>query len=345
MKLGPEKLQAHLAKELAPVYLIAGDAPLLVAEAADALRSHARDRGISDRTLHVVERGFDWKALAAGSRNLSLFAERRMIELRLPTGKPGVDGAKALTAIAADPGEDVLWLVICGQMDGKTAKTKWVKALDAAGVFVQVRNIPVARLPQWVQQRMRTNGLQPGGNAARVIAERCEGNLLAADQEIQKLLLVHGPGPVDEATVMQSVTDSARYDVFQLSDAALVGDTARAMHMLDGLIAEGVAAPLILWALERELRSLARLSWLIEHGTRPADAMARAHVWSSRRALVRRALDRHRQPGAFMAMLAQAARTDHVAKGARYGDARTELVRLVAMLAGTTLPAPAEDVA
>ena len=345
MKLGPEKLKAHLAKELAPVYLIAGDAPLLVAEAADELRSHARNQGITDRSLHVVERGFDWKALAAGSRNLSLFAERRMIELRLPTGKPGVEGAKALTAIAGDPGEDVLWLVICGQMDSKTAKTKWVKALASAGVYVEVRNVPVARLPQWVQQRMRSRGLEPGGNAARIIAERCEGNLLAADQEIQKLLLAHGPGDVDEATVMQSVTDSARYDVFQLSDAALVGDTARAMHMLDGLLAEGVAVPLILWALDRELRGLARLSWMIEHGARPADAMARAHVWSSRRPLVRRALDRHREPGAFMAMLAQAARADHTAKGARFGDARAELTRLVAMLAGTELPAPVEDVA
>ncbi|MBT8144138.1 MAG: DNA polymerase III subunit delta [Gammaproteobacteria bacterium] len=345
MKVGPDQLQAHLASQLAPLYLIAGDAPLLVAEATDALRRVAAERGFTDRSVHTVERGFDWHALNADARNLSLFAEQRMIELRLPTGKPGTDGAKALTALAEDPGDGVLWLIVCGEMDNKTTKAKWVRTLEQAGVFVHVRNVPTGRLPQWVQQRMRSRGLQPSGNAARIIAERCEGNLLAADQEIEKLLLANGPGTVDETTVMQSVTDSARYDVFQLSDAAMVGDVPRAIHMLDGLLAEGVAAPLILWALDRELRMLARLSWLMQHGARAEDAMTRARVWSSRRPLVRRALERHRDPSAFAAMLEQAARTDQVAKGVQFGDAHAELTRLVGMLAGAALPAPIEDVA
>lgn len=345
MKIGPEQLQAHLAKKLSPVYLIAGDAPLLVTEAADAVRAAAREKGFTDRSVHVVERGFDWNLLHADARNLSLFAEQRLIELRIPTGKPGTDGSKALATIAADPGEGVLWLVICGQMDNKSARAKWVQALDRAGTYVAARSVPTGRLPQWVTQRMRQRGLQPGANVARIIAERCEGNLLAADQEIEKLRLAHGPGKVDEATVIQSVTDSARYDVFQFADAALIGDTPRALHMLDGLLAEGVAVPLILWAVQRELLVLARLSWTIDHGARIDDAIAQARVWSSRRALVRRALTRHDRPGAFLAMLAQAARTDQVAKGARYGDPEAELTQLVTMLCGTAIQSTLGNVA
>ncbi|MDH3645613.1 MAG: DNA polymerase III subunit delta [Gammaproteobacteria bacterium] len=345
MKIGPEKLKANLHKELAPIYLIAGDQPLLVAEAADTVRTFARESGFGSRELHVVERGFDWPALEADTRNLSLFSERRLIEVRIPNAKPGADGSRALVRLAEDPSPDILLLIITARLDAKTSSAKWVKSLASAGALVQVADIPTARLPQWVQQRMRARGLDGGIAAARIIAERCEGNLLAADQEIEKLFLINGAGKVDETAVMQSVTDSARYDVFQLSDAALVGDTTRAIRILNGLLAEGVAAPLILWSLDRELRSLAKLSWLIEHGASTNDAMARARVWSSRRALVRRALDRHPEPGAFGALLAGAARADRIAKGVEFGDAVAELTSLVSGLAGAGLPKPLPDVA
>ncbi len=345
MKTGPEKLKTVLDKELAPIYLIAGDQPLLVTEAAELVRAKARDEGYGAREIHVVERGFDWQALQADMSNLSLFAERRLIELRIPTAKPGTDGSKALVAIAESPPEDVLLLVIAGHMDGKTSNTKWVKSLAKAGVFVPVGDVPPARLPQWVQRRMRDRGLQAPAGAARLIAERCEGNLLAADQEIEKLLLINGPGKVDEAAVMQSVADSARFDVFQLTDAALVGDSVRAIRILNGLFAEGVAAPLILWALDRELRTLARLAWHTNHGASLGDAMAQARVWSSRRALVRKALDRHRHPQTFTALLAMAGRADRIAKGVEFGDAEAELTWLVAALAGARLPRPLPEVA
>jgi len=345
MKLGPEKLKSHLDKELAPIYLIAGDQPLLVAEAADLVRDHARETGFGVRELHVVERGFDWQALHAEMRNMSLFAERRLIELRIPNAKPGADGSRALVELAEDPAPDVLLLVITGRLDARGSSAKWVKSLAAAGVHVPVADVPPARLPQWVQKRMHARGLKAGTGGARIIAERCEGNLLAADQEIEKLLLINGPGKVDDAAVMQSVTDSARFDVFQLSDAALVGDTVRAIRILNGLLAEGVAAPLILWALDRELRSLSKLSWLIERGASVTDAMAQGRVWSSRRTLVRKALERHRHPQAFHAMLAITARADRIAKGAEFGDASAELTRLVAALSGAYLPRPLPDVA
>ncbi|MBT8136750.1 MAG: DNA polymerase III subunit delta [Gammaproteobacteria bacterium] len=345
MKTGPEKLKSQLEKKLAPFYLIAGDQPLLVTEAADLVRSHAREAGYGARELHVVERGFDWAALQAETRNMSLFAEKRLIELRIPTAKPGTDGSKALVQLAEDPSPDVLILVITGRLDARASSAKWVKSLARAGVHVPVTDIPTGRLPQWVQRRMRDRGLQAPIGGARIIAERCEGNLLAADQEIEKLLLINGPGKVDETAVMQSVTDSARFDVFQLADAAMVGDTTRALRILNGLLAEGVAAPLILWALDRELRTLARLSWLLDHGVSIGDAMAQARVWSSRRTLVRRALDRHRKPGAFIRLLGIAARADRIAKGVEFGDAAAELTRLVAALAGTPLPDPLAEVA
>ncbi|NNF66072.1 MAG: DNA polymerase III subunit delta [Gammaproteobacteria bacterium] len=345
MKLGPEKLKSHLRKELAPIYLIAGDQPLLVSEAADTVRDFAREAGYGARELHVVERGFDWAALEAETRNLSLFSERRLIELRIPGAKPGVDGSKALVRLAENPSNDILLLIVTGRLDAKSSNAKWVKSLAGAGALVNIQDIPTARLPNWVQQRMRARGVDCSTTAARIIAERCEGNLLAADQEIEKLFLAHGGGQVDDTAVMQSVTDSARYDVFQLADSALVGDTTRALRILSGLLAEGVAAPLILWSLERELRGLARMSWMIRHGASVVDAMARARVWSSRRTLIRRALDRHREPAAFTLMLNSAARADRIAKGVEFGDVAAELTGLVAALAGCPLPRPLPDVA
>lgn len=345
MKIGPEKLKSELDKKLAPIYLIAGDQPLLVAEATDMVVSFARKSGYGAREMHTVERGFDWDALEAETRNMSLFSDRRLIEVRIPTAKPGTDGSRSLVNLAANPSPDILLLVVAGKIDSKAGGAKWVKSLTSAGVFVQVNGIPPARLPAWVLKRMQARGLDCSLDAARIIADRCEGNLLAADQEIEKLLLINGAGKVDETAVMQSVTDSARYDVFQLADAALVGDTSRAIRILNGLFAEGVAAPLILWSLDRELRGLAKISWFIRHGVSAGDAMARVRVWSSRQTLVRQALNRHRDPHSFEVLLVSAARADRIAKGAEFGDANAELTALVAALAGASLPRPLAEVA
>ncbi|MGH8494659.1 MAG: DNA polymerase III subunit delta [Gammaproteobacteria bacterium] len=331
MKLSPDKLPARLSRSLAPVYLVSGDEPLLVGEACDAIRAAARVAGFTERTVHVAERGFDWAALESSSANLSLFAEKRILEIRLPTGKPGTAGGAALAELAELRPPDTLLLVVTPKLDSRTPV--WAKRLDAAGVAVQVWPVDAPRLPRWIDARMRSHGLQPEREAVALLAERVEGNLLAASQEIEKLLLLAGPGPVDVETVRRAVADSARFDVYQLGDAALAGEPARALRILDGLRAEGVEPPLVLWALARELRSLATAACQMRAGRTADQALAAARVWPRRQGLVRQALARHDADSAC-ALVESAARADRVVKGNLPGKPWPRLSGLVAALAG-----------
>lgn len=340
MKLSPDKLATHLKSgRLAPVYLIAGDEPLQVNEAADAIRVAATAAGFSERERHVAERGFDWGGFAAGSANLSLFAERRLVELRLPTGKPGLQGAKVISEFVANIDPDTLLLILTPKLDRSGAAAKWVKAVEKTGAMLQLWPVGPGELPAWIRARMRAQGLRPSADAVNALAERVEGNLLAANQEIEKLKLLHGEGDVDLTAVAQSVADSARYDVFQLGDAALVGDLARALRVLAGLRGEGMEPPLILWMLVREIRTLASLAWQVEQGGRVDQVIADAHVWSNRRALVRRALGRFTKAARLHALLKRAARADRVIKGQLRGNGWEELTSIVAGLAGMGRPA------
>jgi len=334
LKIQPSGLKRHLAGGLAPVYLVAGDEPLLVADALDEIRAAASRQGFETRDLHVVERGFDWDALLAGADNLSLFAARRIVELRLPSPRPGDAGAKALRALAASRDPDRLLIVaIDARLDASAASSQWVKALDAAGVLVEARPIERGELPRWIRERAARHGITLTSSAAELLADRVEGHLLAADQELMKLALVGRDGPIDDADVLESVADSARFDVFRLTDAVLDGDAARAVRVLHGLRAEGVQPVLVCWALARELGVLTTLKLAEVRRERLDGVYGRLKVWPKRRALLERALKRYEWKH-LTALLARAVEVDAIVKGAPGmppWDAVTQLV--LAMLA------------
>ncbi len=333
MQLKPEQIDAHLRKQLAPVYFISGDEPLRVMESADAVRAAARAQGYDEREVLSVQPGFDWAALTAQTGNLSLFSQRRIIDLRIPNGKPGVEGSKALRAYVENPPEDTLLLVTAGKLDAATRSGKWLQALDKAGVVIHVWPLKAHEFPRWVEQRMRRRGLQPNSDAVELLAERVEGNLLACVQEIEKLYLSLGEGLVDADAILEQVADNARYDVFGLVDTALAGDAARSVRILQGLDAEGVAPQIVVWALSREIRSLALMAAAVAGGQQVAAVVTRYRVWAARKAVVTRALQRLSAAQCGM-MLRQCARIDRISKGRDAGNAQDELLQLVLTLAG-----------
>ncbi|MBI5041957.1 MAG: DNA polymerase III subunit delta, partial [Gammaproteobacteria bacterium] len=286
MQLKAEQLAAHLKKGLAPIYFIYGDELLLVQEAADAIRAAARAQDYSEREVFNVDKDFDWYKLTESSNNLSLFAERRILEVRMPTGKPGDAGGRALREYAERPVEDTLLLIVSGKLDAQQRKSKWVTDLEAAGVGIQIWPVDAQHLPQWIRGRMQSRGLQPTPEAVQLLAERVEGNLLACAQEIDKLKLLVGDGAVDVAAVTAAVADSARFDVFGLVDSALAGEPERSVRMLSGLRGEGVEPALVVAMLARELRSLAAMAWEIGRGATAGAVMARHRVWPKRQPVV-----------------------------------------------------------
>lgn len=319
MKIQANQLSSHLLKSLAPCYLVTGDEFLLVDEALDAIRSAAKGRGFLSRELHVATVGFDWAALAASTRNLSLFAEQRIIELRLPTGKPGKPGSAAILDLVEQSGPEILFVVTGPKLDRSSAASKWAKAVDAKGVSLPLWPIGVRELPGWIANRMRQIGLQPDRDAVMLIAERVEGNLLAAQQEIEKLRLILGEGKVTADAARDAVANSNRYDVYNLTDAALAGDARRSVKILGGLRAEGVEPVIVMWALTRELRTLVTLDDVIRRGGDLAGAMQKSGVWRNRQGLVRSCIGRHKH-GNFHKMLKTTGRADAAAKGQRAGN-------------------------
>jgi DNA polymerase-3 subunit delta len=336
MRINTDQVARTLEKRLAPAWLIAGDEVLLTGEAADAVRARARAEGFSGREFFVTDRSFDWSAVSNASRTLSLFAERRILEIRMPTPRPGKEGSAALAALAADPGPDNLLLVVTSRPEKDTWASAWFKAFEKHGVVALTQPVDIGRLPQWIAARAARHGLRFGPGAAELLAERVEGNLLAAHQEIEKLALLHADGHADYEAVQSAVANSARYDVYQLGEAALAGDVPRALRILDGLRAEGAEPPLVLWAVCRELRALADLQNGVSRKTYGAAA-------ERREPLVRRAAAR--TAGHSMApWFAAAARVDREFKGQAGpagGDPWTTLTGLVAAMAGARLPVAA----
>lgn len=314
MRLYPEKLAADLERRLHPVYLISGDETLLVQECADLVRAAARRGGCSERrVLDAGDRAFSWRDLVDDANSLSLFAERRLIELRLPGGKPGSDGSQALLACLDNAGDDVL-LIVAGKIDRASMNSKWYRAIDEAGATIQVWPVTANELPRWLQQRASALGLRMNREAVGLLAERVEGNLLAAAQELEKLRLLNPDGVIDADRVTDAVADSARFTLFGLIDVALAGRADDSLRMLHGLRAEGAQAPALLWGLVRELQLLRGLAVAVESGRSAAQAVAEAHVWKSRQAAVQAALARH-SSASCAALLALAARLDAAAKG------------------------------
>ncbi len=332
MKLSPRQLSAHLSAGPHPIYLVSGDEPLLVDEVADAIRGAARESGCDEREVFSAERGFDWEQLRASLNNLSLFSPRQLLELRLPTGKPGDAGSKQLVAISENPPPDKILMVITPKLSAAAAKSKWVTSLAKAGVWISLRAPERDAWPAWLSARLKKAGLACEPEALQLLAGRVEGNLLAAKQEIDKLVLLSEKSRVDVSTVQAAVADGARFDVFQLADAALGGDPVRTAHILEHLEEEAVPAPLVLWSLVREITLITELAHRLERGEAPGRAMSAAGVWRSREALFRRAVQRLGSHGARK-LLRQAACVDRIVKGARSGRPWPALLELSLALA------------
>jgi DNA polymerase-3 subunit delta len=332
VKLTADKLKKKLSKGLSPVYFVAGDEPLLLGEATDAIRSVAREQGYEERESHSADARFDWAALLGGLDNLSLFASRKIVEVRLTTGKPGREGGAAIVELVANPPPDTLFIITSPRLDKRTAAAKWATALERDAVWVDVKNPSPEQLPAWLAGRMREAGLDCDTEGIEILAARIEGNLMAAQQEIGKLQLLVGAGRVTSEMVRHSVADGARFDVFQLSDAAIGQDASRAVRILYGLRKEGIAPALVSWALAREASMLITLWTKVDQGAAPGRAMNEARVWRNRQGLFSRALGRHDEDS-IRALAAKVALTDRVVKGASLGQPWNALIDLLLSIA------------
>ncbi len=341
MQVRADQLDPQLGRGLRPLYTVFGDEPLLAQEAGDAIRAAARAAGYVERKVFTVSGAhFDWSAVIGAAQAMSLFADRQLIEIRIPSGKPGKEGSDALQRYCEQINDDVLTLVQLPRLDGQQLKSAWFGALDGAGVSVRVEPVERKALPAWIAQRMarQDQRVQPGEAGQRTLAffaDRVEGNLLAAHQELQKLALLYPAGTLDFEQVESAVLNVARYDVFKLGEALLAGQAARALRMLDGLRAEGEAAVLVHWTLAEDIRALRRVKEALDAGKPLPLALREARVWGAKERLVERAvplLSDHQ-----IAHLIEAASIcDGLVKGLRHPDWPAEpwegLRRLALML-------------
>jgi len=316
MQLRHDSLDAHLGKSLAPLYVIASDEHLLALEAADKIRRSARANGYTEREVLVVERSFKWGELLAANQSQSLFGDKKLIELRIPTGKPGKDGGQALQDYAANLSPDNLTIISLPKLDWATQKAAWVGALQQAAVYIDIPLVERAQLPAWIGNRLAAQQQSADRACLDFIADRVEGNLLAAHQEIQKLALLHPPGKLSFEQVQDAVLNVARYDVFKLNEAMLSGDIARLTRMMDGLKGEGEALPLVLWAVTEEIRTLLKLKSCMAQG-KPVGALLKEYrIWGPRERLMEPAL-RRISLAALEQALQEAALVDRMVKGLR----------------------------
>jgi DNA polymerase-3 subunit delta len=327
VQIKAEQLEAQLSRNLAPVYLIHGDEPLLALEAADAVRAAARTRGFDEREVFVSGRGFDWGELLGAGANRSLFGGRKLLELRIPSGKPGVEGGEAICRYCAKPNPDALLLVSMPRPEGPFWKAAWFTALGAAGVIIEVRSVDRARLPDWIRARLARSAQRVDAEAMAYLVDRVEGNLLAAHQEILKLALLAPRGELDLDALRGAVATVARFDPFVASDALLAGDLKRYVRALDGLRGEGEAPVYVLAILGSDLQALARVQGLVAEGRSAEQAIELAKVWKRRQPAIRGA-QRLFAPVAVRRALAHAARIDRAAKGVGAGEPWDEFVTL-----------------
>jgi DNA polymerase-3 subunit delta len=333
LKLTLDSLVSHLEQRLLPVYLVSGDEPLLTGEAADAIRGRARAAGFAERDVHFLERGSDWDDVRASAGNLSLFGSRRLLELRLPTARLGVAGNNALQALLERNDPDTLILILAPRLDRDAQGTQWFRALESRGGWIPVWPVEADKLVAWLRGRCRRLHLEVEEEALALLAERTEGNLLAAHQELEKLRLLAPAGALSPDTVLASVADSARFDVFRLSEAVLEGEADRALRVLTGLRSEGTEPTLVLWALTKALRDI----WGAVAS--PGGARGRGG-WQRQTAALDKAVRRAPRLS-FRSLTLRAARADRMIKGRLQGDAWDELALLAADICGRqAVPAP-----
>ncbi len=333
MRVSTSQLTTHLKRQLAPVYLLCGNEPLQFNEALDALRTHAYRLGFIERHVLEYQKDFDWSALIATANARSLFAAQQVIELRIGEQKIGVEGGNAIRRYCEKLNRDVLLLVMALGLDNKDLKNKWVQTIDEVGVIIQTSE-PQNRnkLIEWVEQRLRSKGFSPTPEVAPLLADQTEGNLLAADQEITKLALIHPPGVLDVAGLRAAITDSARFDLYDLTAAAIAGDRVRTQRVLQMLMAEGTAEPLVLWVLTRELRTLAALAFAQQMRQELEPVFNAYQVWGNRRQPVLDALKRYSLPQLWQLLL-DCATVDQAIKGRAVGNPWALLARIADTLA------------
>ncbi|KAF7599165.1 MAG: DNA polymerase III subunit delta [Candidatus Dactylopiibacterium carminicum] len=327
--LRPEALAEHLSRPLSPLYVVHGDEPLLVLEAADAIRAAARAQGVTEREVLVTHQYFRWDEFGLASGALSLFGDRSLVDLRIPNGKPGKQGGEALTRFARelDPQGDSLTLITLPLLDWATRKTAWFTALSEAGFVIECNAPELARLPDWIAQRLARQQQHAPREALEFIAGHVEGNLLAAHQEIQKLGLLHEPGELSLAQVEDAVLHVARYDTEKLRAALLEGDAPRCARLLEGLKGEGAAPPLVLWAMSNEIRTLANVRGAMDGGQSVDAALKTERVFGPHQGPCKRAAQRLKA-GGLRAALLHAARIDRIIKGLERGDVWDEFLQL-----------------
>ncbi|MCE2988924.1 MAG: DNA polymerase III subunit delta [Burkholderiales bacterium] len=328
MRLTADQFVDRPPKQLAPLYVIHGAEPLGALEAADALRNLAKQLGYTEREVFTAESGFDWSRLSAAGSALSLFATQRLLELRIPTGKPGKEGGQAIEAFCARLPDDTVTLVTLPELDWQGKQTKWFIALEAAATMIESQPIDRSNLPRWLSARMQRVGLHAPPEALDYLADRVEGNLLAAKQEVEKLSLLCPPGEVTLAQLESSIANVSRYSTANLVQAIHAGDTARIARMLDGLKAEGEPPPLILWMLTSELRALQRTNGLTKAGRPPFPAKARELD----------KLARKHSAASLVRLNRQAATIDRMIKGVNGNDVWDALLQFCCGLAGQRLP-------
>jgi DNA polymerase-3 subunit delta len=325
--LNSEDLPRHLANGLKPLYVVMGDALLLATEAADSIRAAARKAGYSERETFVVEQYFKWAELRNSAQSRSLFAERKVMDIRIPSGKPGVEGAQALQDYVANLSPDILTLISLPRLDKTAQNSKWFTSLEQHSVVIQADDISRGALPGWLAGRLKRQGQSAESATLEFLADRSEGNLLAAFQEVQKLALLHPAGLLSFEQVKDAVMDVARYDISKLTEAMLSGNAARFARILDGLRAEGTATALVLWAMSEDIRKLGRVLQAMQRGSNISNAMRGARIWGASLSQIENAARRIKFAHIERAMQ-QAARLDKTIKGLRTGDVWDELLQL-----------------
>jgi DNA polymerase-3 subunit delta len=328
----PEQLVVHLGKPLAPLYVVHGNEPLLVIEAADAIRAASRKQGFDEREVLIAGQHFRWDDLFLAAGNMSLFGSSKLIDLRIPNGKPGRDGGDALQRYCGQLAQGTVTLITLPEVDWQSRKAAWFTALAEAGTTIECNAPPLAQLPAWIAVRLQMQRQTAPADALQFIAGHIEGNLLAAHQEIQKLALLYPEGQLTLAQVEEAVFDVARFDVDKLREALLTGDIVRYTRLLDGLRAEDTAPPLLLWALASEARAIAHVRAAMDRGMSVDGALREAKVFGPRQNLIRNAAQRVKAVAARNALL-HAARIDRMIKGLVKGDVWDEMLQLSLRLA------------
>jgi DNA polymerase-3 subunit delta len=339
MRIKPEQTAQHFLQGLAPVYLISGDEPQQLGEIADAVRAAARKAGFATREILAADTGFEWKSLTVSAGSLSIFSDKKIIDLRLPTATPGAEGSKALIAYCERPPEDTLLLMTTGKLAADALKSRWFQALDKVGVIIQVWPLEGQELIRWLQQRSQRRGLHVDIEGIRMLAAKVEGNLPAAAQEIEKLYVLYGAGQLNHQQITDAVADSSRYDVFKLVDSVLSANVNRILKIMSVLQAEGIAAAIVLWAVTREVRTLIKIKQALSLGQNREIVYNNNQIRDKRRQLVSNALNRLGRSD-LNRILLLSAKADRQIKGQEPGDPWESLLSVCLAFASAHVSSP-----